>query len=428
MNLPVSTEQTKGHPTTGDHDGSGRPAPSRILMVAPQPFFRARGTPFSVLHRIRALTEAGYTVDLVTYPFGEDVPMAGLRIFRSARVPFIRDIEIGPSFPKLFLDLPLLLTTVGLLKRNQYDVLHSHEEAAFFSVYLARRYRLPHIYDMHSSLPLQLKTFSAYDLGPVRKIFEWFERKVLTTCDGIITICDELAEIAKETAPDTPHSMIENTADDTKVFGRSHRQIRTEYRLSGKKVMLYTGTFEKYQGLDLLLSAFGAVVAQFPRAHLILVGGRQPQIDEYQSMATDLGLTESVTFSGSVHPSEIPAFFAATDIIVSPRSRGTNTPLKIYGYMRSGLPLVATDKLTHTQTLDKSIAELVAPTPEGLAEGMLRLLNDEAYCKRLASAARARSDEKYSDASYMAKVHDFYDAAFRSHLTEPLLARAQNTI
>src|SRR3982751_5158524 len=45
----------------------------RILMIAPEPFFEPRGTPFSEFHRIRALVELGHTVDLVTYPFGRDV-------------------------------------------------------------------------------------------------------------------------------------------------------------------------------------------------------------------------------------------------------------------------------------------------------------------------------------------------------------------
>ena len=47
----------------------------RILMIAPEPFFEPRGTPFSEFHRIRALTDLGHQVDLVTYPFGQDVSM-----------------------------------------------------------------------------------------------------------------------------------------------------------------------------------------------------------------------------------------------------------------------------------------------------------------------------------------------------------------
>ena len=54
----------------------------RILMIAPEPFFEPRGTPFSEYHRIRALLELGHTVDLVTYPFGHDVTLPGL-----ARLP-----------------------------------------------------------------------------------------------------------------------------------------------------------------------------------------------------------------------------------------------------------------------------------------------------------------------------------------------------
>ena len=51
-------------------------------MLAPEPFFEPRGTPFSEYHRIKALGELGYRIDLVTYPFGRDVRLQGLRIFR----------------------------------------------------------------------------------------------------------------------------------------------------------------------------------------------------------------------------------------------------------------------------------------------------------------------------------------------------------
>ena len=62
-------------------------------MIAPQPFFEPRGTPFSEFHRIRALTALGHQIDLVTYPFGDDVEMPGLRIFRCARPPFVRRVR-----------------------------------------------------------------------------------------------------------------------------------------------------------------------------------------------------------------------------------------------------------------------------------------------------------------------------------------------
>src|SRR5437762_13393979 len=100
----------------------------RILMIAPEPFFEPRGTPFSEFHRIRALIALGHQVDLVTYPFGQDVSMAGLRVFRSLRPPFLSRVKIGPSLAKIPLDALLTLTALRRAAADRYDAVHSHEE------------------------------------------------------------------------------------------------------------------------------------------------------------------------------------------------------------------------------------------------------------------------------------------------------------
>src|SRR6266436_4468948 len=89
--------------------------PMRILMIAPEPFFEPRGTPFSEFHRIRALTALGHQVDLVTYPFGQSVSMPGLRVFRSLRPPWVNEVKIGPSAAKIPLDALLTLTVIRRL-------------------------------------------------------------------------------------------------------------------------------------------------------------------------------------------------------------------------------------------------------------------------------------------------------------------------
>ena len=131
-------------------------------MIAPQPFFEPRGTPFSEFHRIRALTDLGHTVDLVTYPFGQDVTLPGLRVFRSWRVPFLTRVKIGPSLAKIPLDALLTLTAVRRAMSDRYDAVHSHEEGGVIGVLLAAVLRVPHVYDMHSSLPQQLTNFAFY--------------------------------------------------------------------------------------------------------------------------------------------------------------------------------------------------------------------------------------------------------------------------
>lgn len=380
-------------------------------MVAPQPFFSARGTPFSVLHRIRALLAQGHKVDLLTYGYGEDVSLPGLNIYRSRKLPGINSIKIGPSIPKIFLDLLLYWDTRKALKQaaqqnQQYDLLHSHEEAAFWAVPLCKKYNLPHLYDMHSSLPQQLSNFKAFNIGALRKIFEVLENKVLDTCDGIITICDDLAKIVEARVPEKPHKMIENIGDDRKVFSPTEEDVVGTLQLEGKRVLLYTGTFEAYQGIDLLLESLPLVRAKQADAVTVLVGGRPEQVEQYRQMADKLGVGDMVRFTGTVHPSRIPNFLQTCEVIVSPRSRGTNTPLKIYNYMRTHKPLVATDRHTHTQILSHDVSCLVEATPEGFAGGIVKVLEDADYGKQIASAAAQFAEQHFSDDHYIGMVNE----------------------
>ena len=122
--------------------------------------------------------------------------------------------------------------------------------------------------------------------------------------------------------------------------------------------MLYTGTFEAYQGLDLLFDAMALVRAARPDARLLLAGGKPDQVARAREQAKAAGIEDVAIFAGERPAAEIPAYLIAADVLVSPRSRGTNTPLKIYQYLRSGKPIVATRLLTHTQVLSDETAML----------------------------------------------------------------------
>ena len=77
------------------------------------------------------LGELGYSVALVTYPFGRDVPLPNLRIFRSLRPPFIRGVRIGPSKVKLLLDL-LLETGIAPVPLDSRISIHHKQKGKEF--------------------------------------------------------------------------------------------------------------------------------------------------------------------------------------------------------------------------------------------------------------------------------------------------------
>ncbi|HUK62422.1 MAG TPA: glycosyltransferase family 4 protein, partial [Dongiaceae bacterium] len=377
-----------------------------ILMIAPEPFFEPRGTPFSEYHRIRALLDLGHTVDLVTYPFGRDVGLPGLRIWRSARPPFVRRVRIGPSWAKLALDTALALTAVRRALRGRYDAVHAHEEGAFLGVLLARALGVPHLYDMHSSLPQQLENFSYTRSRLVLKLFAWMERFVVRRSSVVVVICPQLLDVVRTIDGAVPSVLIENApgSGEAPVAGTGAR-VRADLGLeAGTPVVLYTGTFEAYQGLDLLLASARVVLKRLPRARFVLVGGEPAQVDRERERASALGIAGSVLFVGQRPADEVPAYLDAADVLVSPRSTGMNTPLKIYQYLRAGKPIVATRLLTHTQVLDDEVAVLTEPSPEALGEGIGAVLADPRRGARLGEAARALADAKYTYEAYLGRT------------------------
>ncbi|TMD94914.1 MAG: hypothetical protein E6I76_11650, partial [Chloroflexi bacterium] len=161
-----------------------------ILMIAPQPVFSPRGTPISVVNRCRALSALGHTVDLVTYPLGENVDIDGVRWLRAPRIPGIRSVKIGPSAAKLPLDAAVLAraTARALRGRKSYDVVHTHEEAGVFGWWFSRLLGIPHLYDMHNGLGVVLTNYGLGERHPVVRTFEWLERKMLGSARSVIVV------------------------------------------------------------------------------------------------------------------------------------------------------------------------------------------------------------------------------------------------
>lgn len=381
-------------------------------MLAPEPFFEPRGTPFSEYHRIKALGELGHHVDLVTYPLGRDVELPNLRIFRSLRPPFVRTVRIGPSFTKVVLDGLMVLTILRRVMAERYDAIHSHEEMGLVGVWLARWLGIPHLYDMHSSLPQQLSNFT-YSKSPVlRRMFTWAEGQMVYKSQVVITICQELQDTVTGMGAGERALLIENVmgGDVDEAPSQSAAAVRATWGIAADAPLaLYTGTFEPYQGVDLLIEAAAMVAKRRPDARVLVVGGEPAQVEAAKARAAAAGASGTLVFTGQQAAKDIPGFVQAADLLVSPRTRGTNTPLKIYSYLRSGKPIVATNLLTHTQVLTPDIARLVDPKPELFAEAMLQLIDQPSERTRLAAAASAVAQEKYSRESYLLRTAQAYE-------------------
>lgn len=374
----------------------------KILMLAPEPFFQPRGTPISVYFRNIALTALGHEVDLVTYPLGEDVKMAGLRIFRLPNFLRLRKIKIGPSAAKIPLDAALTFKALGRILRSRYDLVYSHEEAAFPGVLLSKLARIPHLYDMHSSLPQQLENFEFTRSPLLKRLFARMERFILRNSHAVIVICPDLMNKVRAEGIGDKAILIENVLDfpAPETAPGELEGLKRELAPGGEKIILYAGNFGPYQGVSLLVEAAAHIRE---KAVLVLLGGSPAERAELETKAAGLGVADRVVVLDRVAPTRVPLYVKAADVLVSPRMSGTNTPLKIYSFLKSGKPLVATRLYTHTQVLDDTISVLVEATPEAMAAGLdFALTNPEA--RRRAAAAAAFAEREYTFAAYRDRI------------------------
>jgi glycosyltransferase involved in cell wall biosynthesis len=368
----------------------------KILMIAPEPFFEPRGTPFSEYFRIKALSSLGHTVDLVTYPFGIDKDIPGLKIFRCGKLPWIRSVRTGPSLAKLTLDFFLFLKVLQRLWREDYDLIHTHEEGSLFGVFCQKMTKIPHLYDMHSSLVQQMGNFNFTRSKVILFLFRFSERISLKNATAVIVICRSLFDYAAGITAAAKLTLIENFMDDRPGAANEEKslQVKDEINRDGKKIIMYTGTLEAYQGIPLLLESLALLDDDF---RLILIGGKEDQVAKLQLQIREMKLEKRVMALGQKRSRDIPYYLQAASVLVSPRILGTNIPLKIYSYLASGVPVVATDLLTHTQSINKDIAILAAASAEPFAaairlasgpQGLAVAGRALAYCREHYTAER----------------------------------------
>jgi glycosyltransferase involved in cell wall biosynthesis len=236
----------------------------------------------------------------------------------------------------------------------------------------------------------------------------------------VIVICQALETTVRGVDAGVPTVLIENApgsgATPTSGAGTA---VRASLGLGADDpLVLYTGTFENYQGLDLLYAAMVSVTSVRPDTRLVMVGGEPAQVEDARGRVRLLGLASAVIFTGQRPADEIPAYLDAATVLASPRSTGTNTPLKIYQYLRSGRPIVATRLLTHTQVLSDDIAFLTDATPDAFGQTILAALNNPARASAVGDRARQVAATRYSDEAFLAKTRAAIEQLARSDRRE----------
>ena len=208
---------------------------------------------------------------------------------------------------------------------------------------------------------------------------------------GVVTISDELKKLYVQAGLPPEKIFVWPDAVDLDAFERLPTKQTLRKRLALKEdrfVATYCGHLYPDRGIEDILSCAGAL----PEAQFLLVGGWMKDIEKRKEEARHL---ENVHFKGFVTHTQVPGYLLASDLLLMPYSSKCEnvewmSPLKLFEYMTSGSPIVATDLPAVRKHLDNGRnALLVQPDDPGALAGAIKtVMNDRIYGSRLAEAAR----------------------------------------
>jgi glycosyltransferase involved in cell wall biosynthesis len=248
---------------------------------------------------------------------------------------------------------------------------------------------------------------------PIRAFLHYMERWLLTRVDLVVSSAG-LAERVHRLAPGAPVREWRFPSTPIEASPKQVDALRRELQLPpGAAVVLYSGTFEAYQGLSELLAAIPAVRSRVPQATLVLVGADQANGLVSSETARTLMEAGALRIVDRQPRQEMAAYLMLADVLVSPRSYGGNLPLKVFDYLAAGRPIVATDIPTHRTVLNEERALLVAPQTEAIADGILTLLLDRERAAQLSGAARSFARDHLGWGSFTHTVAELYEEVHR---------------
>ena len=343
--------------------------------------------------------------------------MNGVRVIRAARARTVASTPLSAELPRLLAQEHPDITHLhfpypfGEVSHWLLRYLPSWERVARFSravpapatiagttrSYVTNRSHQNTVITYHSDVVRQ-KLIGAF----YRPVMRWGLRRakaILATSPNYVVSSPELVRLGNK-------CLVLPLGIDVERFAAPPRTDRE------RPTLLFVGRHRYYKGLSDLLKAMPEIDAQ------LIVAGDGPMRPGWERLAGELMLGEKVRFLGTVPDAELAALYRSADIFVLPASaRSEAFGIVLLEAMAAGLPCVTTELGTGTSyVVQDGVTGLVVParTPPALAEGLNRLLADEALRARMGEAGQARARREFRQETMVERIEAVYRVLARS--------------
>jgi PEP-CTERM/exosortase A-associated glycosyltransferase len=304
------------------------------------------------------------------------------------------------------------------------QLLHAHSPVlnALPALRVGRRLGIPVVYEVRAFWEDAAVDHGSTTEGSIRyRLTRAMETWALRRVDHVFTICEGLREdIVARGIPAEKVTVIPNAVDiaSFEPGGTPDAGLKAQLGLQNASVVGFIGSFYAYEGLDLLLDAFPAMLARRPDVRILLVGGG-PQDAALKAQAARLGIADKVVFTGRVPHEQVQRYYDLVDVLAYPRHsmRLTElvTPLKPLEAMAQGRLLVASDVGGHKELIRHQETGLLfqAGNAEALAGAVVDLLARVDQWPALRSAGRRFVERERNWAASVARYQAPYEKLVR---------------
>jgi PEP-CTERM/exosortase A-associated glycosyltransferase len=309
----------------------------------------------------------------------------------------------------------------ALVEEWRPDVLHAHSPAlcGMAALRAARRHDLPLLYEIRAFWEDAAVGNGTGREGSLRyRLTRALENRVVAGADRVMTICNGLRDdlIARGFPPERIGVMPNGV--DFALFGQPlarDKALGRDLALGAGPVIGFIGSFYPYEGLDVLIDAMPALLAEWGDARLLLVGGG-PMEAALRRRAEASPVAEAIRFVGRVPHGEVDRYYSLCDVMAYPRkaSRLTDlvTPLKPLEAMAQGKLVAASSVGGHRELIrDGETGALFAPdSAADCARALAGLLHRREAWPRIREAARRHVADRHDWADNVRRYRDVYQA------------------
>jgi glycosyltransferase involved in cell wall biosynthesis len=366
-----------------------------------------------------ALSERGDSVEVISLKHDEGQPgeevVNGVRVFRIQK----RVINERGKLPHILkIMLFFFNSSFFLIKRtiaSPYDVIHVHSVpdfevfAAWFPKFLGTRI----ILDFHEMVPeFYANKFNTGEGSLVFRALQLIEKASARFADHVIIVNHLLEEKLTSRSVDKKncHTFINYPAGA--LFSVSPEKTGK----SGRFVIIYPGSLNRHQGLDVAIKAFSLVRAALPDAEFHIYGEGSAQ-HELESLIRELDLGKRVLLKGSLPFGEIVRVMASADLGVVPKRADSYGNVafstKILEFMALRVPVIASDtRIDRYYFDDSNIRFFKSGDEKNLAEAIVDLAKNPDTRKRMVENGYRHASAN----NWEVKKHDYLSLVDR--LTE----------